>query len=142
MIPPSHSSASGQGFESSDSRPDPYLAGLATEVVGKTLQSMPPDLRRLASAVPVIFESYAGDDIIAQGFEDDILGLFVGEPVGREQDADNPVPACIVLYVESIWDFCDGDLPYYRKELRLTFLHELGHYLGWDEDQVSAHGLE
>jgi predicted Zn-dependent protease with MMP-like domain len=30
----------------------------------------------------------------------------------------------------------------FRKEVRLTYLHELGHYLGWDEDQVAAHGLE
>jgi predicted Zn-dependent protease with MMP-like domain len=30
----------------------------------------------------------------------------------------------------------------FRAEARLTFLHELGHYLGWDEDQVSARGLD
>lgn len=142
MVPPSQRPDANSSPDDLNSKPDPYLAGLATEVVDRTLRSMPPDLRRLASAVPVIYQSYADEDLIEQGFEPDILGLFMGEPVGRESSVDNPVPACIILYVESIWDYCDGDLPAYRKELRLTFLHELGHYLGWNEEQVAAHGLE
>lgn len=103
---------------------------------------MPSDLRQLASAVPVIYQAYADEETVSQGFEPDILGLFVGEPVGREANSDNPVPSCIILYVNSIWDYCEGSATAYRKEVRLTFLHELGHYLGWDEEQVAAHGLE
>ena len=35
------------------------------------------------------------------------------------------------------------DLPAaYREEVRITYLHELGHYLGWDEDEVAERGLE
>jgi predicted Zn-dependent protease with MMP-like domain len=26
--------------------------------------------------------------------------------------------------------------------VRLTYLHELGHYLGWDEDEIAERGLE
>jgi len=30
----------------------------------------------------------------------------------------------------------------YREEVRVTYLHELGHYLGWDEDDLTARGLD
>jgi predicted Zn-dependent protease with MMP-like domain len=30
----------------------------------------------------------------------------------------------------------------FRDEVRLTYLHELGHYLGWDEDELAARGLD
>lgn len=135
------SSPDGSGHSPS-SKPDSYLAGIAGEVLARTVRSMPPELAKLAGAIPVIFEAYADRATIDQGFEPDILGLFVGEVVGSSSEGSSAVPACIILYVESIWDFCDGDLHLFRRELRLTFLHELGHYLGWDEDQVAAHGLE
>ena len=30
----------------------------------------------------------------------------------------------------------------FREETRLTYLHELGHYLGWGEDELAARGLD
>ena len=123
-------------------KPDPYLVRIANEVVAHVRRSMPAELRQLAEAVPVIFESYPSEDVIAEGFEPDILGLFVGEPVNSEGHSHNPLPAAILLYLASIWDYADGNMAAFRKEVRLTYLHELGHYLGWDEEQVAAHGLE
>jgi predicted Zn-dependent protease with MMP-like domain len=35
-----------------------------------------------------------------------------------------------------------GDEGYFRDEVRTTFLHELGHYLGLDEDELAVRGLE
>jgi len=42
----------------------------------------------------------------------------------------------------NLWDFAEGDAEAFREEVRLTYLHELGHFLGWDEDQVAARGLD
>jgi predicted Zn-dependent protease with MMP-like domain len=47
----------------------------------------------------------------------------------------------IRLFLDNLWDDCNGDLQTYRDEVRITFLHELGHYLGLDEDQVAERGL-
>ena len=30
----------------------------------------------------------------------------------------------------------------YREEIRITYLHELGHYFGMDEDDLEARGLD
>ena len=47
-----------------------------------------------------------------------------------------------MLYLNNLWDFAEGDEAVFKAEVRLTYLHELGHYLGWDEDEVAARGLD
>ena len=47
----------------------------------------------------------------------------------------------IRLFLDNLWEDCDRDLETFRDEVRITLLHELGHYLGLDEDQVAALGL-
>jgi predicted Zn-dependent protease with MMP-like domain len=115
---------------------------VAAHVVAATQRQLPPEIRRLARDVPVHYERRPAADVIADGFPDDILGLFAGTEQGRELAETNPAPPQILLYLDNLWDFAEGDVEVYREETRLTYLHELGHYLGWDEDDVAAHGLE
>ncbi len=92
--------------------------------------------------MPVCYEPRSNDAVLAEGWEPDILGLFVGhEHLGELADAQ-PLPPQILLFLENIWDLAEGAEPIYRDEVRLTYLHELGHYLGWDEDEVARRGLE
>jgi predicted Zn-dependent protease with MMP-like domain len=114
----------------------------AADVVTALQKRLPPELRTLAASVPVHYEAGPDDDVLADGFEPDILGLFAGDPLGQPPEDGNPAPPQIILYVENLWDLADGDLKAFREEARLTYLHELGHYLGWDEDEVASRGLE
>jgi predicted Zn-dependent protease with MMP-like domain len=113
---------------------------IAADTVTATQRQLPAAIRPLAAAVPVHFEERPEADLLAEGLEPDILGLFSGEPHG--ETSDNPVPAQIHLFLENIWDYAEGDEAIFRDEVQLTYLHELGHYLGWDEDQVAERGLE
>lgn len=115
---------------------------VAANVVGATQRQLPPDLRALARGVAVHYETVPTAEIIAEGFEPDILGLFTGNPHGTEFSHDNPAPPQILLYLENLWDFAEEDVEIFKEEVRTTYLHELGHYLGWDEDDVTARGLE
>lgn len=126
-----------------DASPDlTRLIQIAADTVGASQRGLPKELRSLARAVPVHYESLPADDLIADGFEDDILGLFTGAPHGSELSHDSVIPAQILLYLENLWDFAEGDLDIFRDEVRLTYLHELGHYFGWDEDELTARGLD
>lgn len=118
------------------------LTPIAAAAVGGTQRQLPPEIRVLARAVPVHYEALPAADVIADGFPPDILGLFTGCPHGRELEQTNPAPPQILLYLENLWDFAAGDLEVFREETRLTYLHELGHYLGWDEDELTARGLD
>ena len=89
----------------------------------------------------VHYEAIPAADVLAEGFEPDILGLFTGDVHGAGA-YDNPMPPQILLYLENLWNFAEGDPAVFRDEVRTTYLHELGHYLGWDEDDIAARGLD
>lgn len=121
----------------------PRLVTVARQVVTAALKRLPADVRAAATAVPVCYEARPNDAILAEGWEPDILGMFVGHAHGEALRSDEtPLPPQILLFLENIWDYAEGDASLYRDEVRLTYLHELGHYLGWDEDEVAKRGLE
>lgn len=118
------------------------LVSLASAEVAATQRRLPADIREAARQVTVHFEPVPGADVLADGFEPDLLGLFTGSPFGEGQSGGDPMPPQIHLYTANLWDYADGDEAAFREEVRLTYLHELGHFLGWDEDQVAARGLD
>jgi predicted Zn-dependent protease with MMP-like domain len=117
------------------------LSALAAGEVEAVRRKLPPDVRAAADAVPVHFERVPDAAVLADGFPADLLGLFTGAAVG-EDPGTHPVPPQILLYLDNLWDYAEEDIPGFREELRLTYLHELGHYLGWDEDDIAARGLD
>ena len=118
------------------------LTNLAADAVAATQRRLPPEIREVARRVPVHYEAVPDADVIAEGFEPDILGLFTGDSHGAEFSQDNPAPPQILLYLENLWYYAGGEVRDFREEVRLTYLHELGHYLGWDEDELTARGLD
>jgi predicted Zn-dependent protease with MMP-like domain len=119
-----------------------HTAG-ARQVVTAAPRRLPATVRTAAESVPVCYEPVSNDAIVAEGWEPDILGMFVGHEHGAELRSDEiSLPPQILLFLENIWDYAEGDEEIYRDEVRLTYLHELGHYLGWDEDEVAERGLE
>jgi len=118
------------------------LVSIASEAVAATQRELPPDIGKEAQSVPVRFEPGPSADLLAEGFEPDILGLFAGNPLGSDVSGGDPSPPRILLYTSNLWDFAEGDVGVFRDEVRLTYLHELGHFLGWDEDQIAARGLD
>lgn len=118
------------------------LSSIAAQVVAAARRRLPAEVRAAADAVPVCYEPVPGADLLGEDLEPDILGLFVGhERLGELADGQ-PLPPQILLFLENIWDYAEGDETAYRDEVRLTYLHELGHYLGWDEDELARRGLE
>jgi predicted Zn-dependent protease with MMP-like domain len=120
---------------------DSRLAEIALAAVAAAQRELPAEVRAAARAVPVHCEPEPGADVLAEGFPTDLLGLFAGDPHGTELAHDQPMPPQILLYVRNLWDYAEEDVAVFRAEARLTYLHELGHYLGWDEDEVEARGL-
>jgi predicted Zn-dependent protease with MMP-like domain len=131
------------GGASPQAAPDPdRLIRIAADAVGAAQRRLPPPIRTLARGVAVHYERLPAEDVIADGFPPDILGLFTGAAHGTELSADHPAPPQILLYLDNLWDFAEADEALFREEAERTYLHELGHYLGWDEDEVAARGLD
>ena len=118
------------------------LHALAREEVQTTLTALPAPLRDRAQALPVTFERHPNAALRRDGIEPDTLGLFVGPEFGEEETASLPLPPQIILYLENIWDLAEADEEVFRDEVHTTYLHELGHYLGLNEDDLFDRGLE
>jgi predicted Zn-dependent protease with MMP-like domain len=116
------------------------LETIARREVKDVLNGLAKELRDPASAVRVRYETVPAASTVAEGLGDDLLGLFVGADFASE-DQHATLPPQIILFLESLWDYSDGDEAVYREEVRATYLHELGHYLGLDEDEVEERGL-
>lgn len=90
----------------------------------------------------------ASDADSADDDEDDLLmGEFIGVPrTGRALWDMPPEPARVVLYQKNIETYAEdaaaekpagpGVEEIIREEVRLTVLHELGHFFGMEEDQL------
>ena len=115
---------------------------LAREEVEATLAALPAPLRDRAQALPVTFERRPNAAHRRDGIEPDTLGLFVGPEFAFEETTTLPLPPQIILFLENIWDLAESDEEFYREEVHTTYLHELGHYLGLDEDDLFERGLE
>jgi predicted Zn-dependent protease with MMP-like domain len=118
------------------------IQSAADEEVEATLTELPPPLRDRAKALPVTFEARPNAAHLRDGIESDTLGLFVGPEYAFEETSALPLPPQVILFLENLWEVSGGDLAIFREEVRTTYLHELGHYLGLDEDDLFARGLE
>lgn len=118
-----------------------WLQRVAEAVVTRTIRALPPGLRRHAEDLPVTFEAVPNAATVADGIDADVLGLFVGASFDEVESAMADVPSQIILYLENLWDFAEGDEDLFRGEVRTTYLHELGHFLGLDEADVEERGL-
>ena len=119
-----------------------HLQALAFAEVKATLAALPAPLQERAKALPVTFERRPNAAHRRDGIEPDTLGLFVGPEFAYEESTASPLPPQIILFLENIWDFAEADEEFFCEEVHTTYLHELGHYLGLDEDDLEARGLE
>ena len=108
------------------------LQQLAEKEIESVMRELPEPVRERMGDVPVIMEKVPLPEDVAMGVEPDTLGFF-------DEDAAGLVH--IRLWLENIWDLSEGDWEVYCAEVRTTLLHEIGHFLGWDETEVEARGL-
>ena len=102
----------------------------AEGVVRKAIQAMPPELRAEAERVPCLLEKWPpeGEEVL-------------GRCLSFEEHFISDAPGPLVLYLGAIRRECEEFDLSYADEVRITFLHELGHHLGLDEADLEERGL-
>ncbi len=102
------------------------------DVVREALDSLPPELAAGLRNVAVVVEDEDPDD-------PDLYGVFVGVPLTEGGPGPGDLPNRIAIFRRPLEDdFRDVDE--LREEIRITVLHELGHYFGLDEDRLAELG--
>ena len=107
------------------------------KVVEETLDSLPQEFRSRIQNVAVLVEDVPPNQPSPQSRHKRlVLGVFHGVPTTKKSIFDLPSgPDHIVLYQKNIEAVCSSETEV-REQIRLTVIHELGHYFGMDENQL------
>ena len=119
------------------------LQNVADHEIERLVRRLPDGLRDKARAIAVTYEPVVTPAMVNEDqLDPDLLGLFVGaDYAGSESGADG-LPPQILLFLVNLWDYADHRDREFRAEVRRTYLHELGHYLGLDEDDLELRDLD
>jgi predicted Zn-dependent protease with MMP-like domain len=108
---------------------------LVFDISEAVLARLPSDLRAEAETVILAIA-----DEPPEG--EDLLGLYDGVPlVERGPDDLLWEPDRITLFYEPLLAAADTEEEL-RREIRITLVHELGHFFGFNEDELRERGWE
>jgi len=126
--------------------PDPIRLSEAEfdQAVEDALAELPQQVRSYLSNVAIAVEPFPpveelqGPDSLSPL----ILGVFRGNPLKDRETFDpwSHLPSSIVLYQRNLERFA-SDREELIEEITITLLHEVGHFLGFDEDDLRERNL-
>jgi hypothetical protein len=105
--------------------------GLAQRQIAETQGELPESIRVRATEVPVFFSRARGK----------WLGVFQGYSLMSGPPALPDEMPRITLFIDTLAEAANYRRTVFLREVRTTYLHELGHYFGWDEEQIANVGL-
>ncbi|MFO0750478.1 MAG: metallopeptidase family protein [Myxococcota bacterium] len=113
------------------------------DAVEAALDKLPPGVRAALGNVAIMVEDYPDEWVVEEGIADPrIMGLFDGPTRSSETGTLATVegPARIYIYRWNIERTCHSSEEV-EHQVEITVLHEIGHYLGLDEEALHARGL-
>lgn len=116
-----------------------HFEKLTFEIARAILAELPPDLRAEAETVILdIVEEPTPQQ--AEKWDGNILGLYEGVPlVHRLADSVLLQPDRITLFQQPLQSIARTEVEL-RHHIRRTLIHELGHFFGFDEDELHERG--
>lgn len=132
--------------------PEDFLPPVSLEegefdgIVEDAIQRLPADVKQFLDNVTVAVEPFPlQEDLVSESppLSPAILGVFRGVPVGERSvtSAADHATVSIVLYQRNLERFATT-----REELveqiGITLMHEVGHLVGLDEDDLRERGLD
>jgi len=109
----------------------------------EAIDVLPPEFQEELESVSILVQDLPDDETMraVDPPDPELLGLFTG-PSHMDQLSGGPpdLPPTIILYRRNL-ERLASDPHHLMDEIVTTLYHELGHYLGWDEDEVERHGL-
>ena len=132
----------------SDLDPDSFPPPLSMDrksfdrAVQQAAAALPDEFRSRLADVPILVEDVPTPELL-KTLDDpapDLLGLFVGVPLTLKTTRDLPsMPDAIYLFKRNLERAC-ADEEELVEQIGVTLRHELGHYLGMDEDDLEEAG--
>jgi predicted Zn-dependent protease with MMP-like domain/Flp pilus assembly protein TadD len=128
--------------------PDHYALPSAVDdaaferIAAEALGDLPRSIREYVEHVPVLIHDFPEDELIrGERVSPQILGLFIGVPrteaadTAQARDVDR-----VILYKKNLEKVCRTHAELV-EQIQVTVKHEIGHYLGLDEEDLERLGL-
>jgi len=115
------------------------------KLVGRALDLLPPEFQAHLENVSVIIEDEPAPELLEEmGFdlddpEDTLFGLYEGVPLTERRHDDMLLPDRITIFRGPLLDWAESEEEIV-EEVRVTVLHEIGHFFGIDEDRMEELG--
>jgi predicted Zn-dependent protease with MMP-like domain len=122
--------------------PTPITEEAFERAAREALENLPRSIREEAERVPLLIEDFPSEDLIEhEDVSPQILGIFIGVPRTEAAATDQPSDLDrIILFKRNLEKAC-RDEKELVEEIRRTVTHEVGHYLGLDEDDLERLGI-
>jgi predicted Zn-dependent protease with MMP-like domain len=116
-------------------------------LVEEALSTLSAEIRAHMENVDVIVEYWPDEETLADaGLEgedpSELLGLYRGVPLTERDSGYVSPPDQILLFQGSILAVAGEDPDAIREEVRVTVLHEIGHFFGMSEERLHQHELD
>jgi predicted Zn-dependent protease with MMP-like domain len=112
------------------------------------LAELPPQVQGLLDEVPMIVEDHPSRELMRKmgAGRSELCGLHTGVALTDRSVEQSGIPSnAIFVFREGVLSLATGrggriDENELRRQIRITILHELGHYHGLDEDELESLG--
>lgn len=109
-------------------------------LVRQAYREVPPSMKRALHNLDIVVEEWPSpDDLESVGEGQTLFGLYMGVPLTERQGGEPTLPDCITIFRQPIMQSCASEEEA-EKEIQITLLHEIGHYLGMTEEDLHRLG--
>ncbi len=112
------------------------------QAAGDALDNLPKSIREYVKDAVTLIEDVPSEDLLRQeNISPQILGLFLGVPRTEESVTAQPEDLNrLILFKKNLEKVC-ATPQQLIEQIHVTVLHEVGHYLGFDEEDLERLGL-
>ncbi len=111
-------------------------------IAQEAFAELPAEIRARLQDVPILIDSLPSADMVADGLDPRLLGLFQGAPMSEPSTAMGGAPTItnIHLFQKNLERLTD-DPEELAEQIRITVLHETAHFFGLDDAALDKLGL-
>ena len=110
--------------------------------VDAAIANLPRSIREQVEGVSIQIEDFPPPDLVrSERISPQTVGLFMGVPRTEAMMTDQPLDLDrILLFKRNLEKICQDEEDLI-EQIQITVRHEVGHYLGLDEDDLERLGL-
>jgi len=116
--------------------------GQMAEVAETALRELPQRVRDLIAHVPILIVDLPAAEEVDKGMDPRLLGMFAGSAYADASVMGGQPQLTQILLFRKNLERAAHDAEELAEQIRITLLHETGHFFGMSEEDLAEVGLE